>query len=530
MTNTNNKKIRQIAEMIENLGKPITIPVLNAQIPTIPKESNEPLALTPADQMKAYRSFVESLNANADYFMQGENILNEFMSEQPQVDEDIVEEDTLEETTTLFKILAKPGTRAPKVRDPSKPGQITKAAEYIPGGRPLLQYLHKYEKLADTTEWDYIGQGQRLQNKEFKSNPDNVLIIVGRHGVAYAKPDIAYIEKQQEKAAARGKSYDPKNDTNLRYRVVAFDKDLRVDNMLIPDEYEMETVTDPATGKQKQQVKRDPDSGEPIVAPGGDRSAERVRGKLSPDAPVTHRDMRRIGKPQGVDRQNPGNFFDMLRGAIGQITKVYVGSSSLMKSREFDASKWVHKDFKPGLVPPPETKFVLDPETGKQKKIAIPHIASPKTDVPGATRATGAVARDVMTGRQYLRGMRPATEEVLQALHPALDKLLPKAINKVNSDMAAAQSANKTEEADHLARTANDLQDALTALQSGSDYSNEALAHLGKVIEKTVASYTDASDTKALDSALSKLASQREGLPQFWRAFMANLTNPNMWI
>jgi len=522
---TQKDKIQKLAEMIENLGKIQPMPVIN-----IPSVAASPAVETSstADQMKAYRAFVESLNVNTEYFVYGEQILREFINQQTTVEEETVEEETLEETTTLFKILAKPGQRMPKKRDASKPGQILKTPEYLNGGKSLLQYLHRFEKLSDTTEWDFIGKGDRLQNQEFKNNPDNVLIIVGKFGVAYAKPDEKYILDKTEQAAQRGKEYDAKGDTNLRYRVVAFSKDMRVDNMLIPDEYETEDTVDPKTGKVTSKIKKDPDTGKPIVKV--DRSAERRRGKLSDNAPATSYNMKRVGIPDKYDSQNRENFFDLLRGAIGAIQKVYVGSSRLMKSREFEPSQWTHKEFKPEQIPGPVKKFVFNPETGKHdKEVVIKSISAPKKDVPGAVRSPGGVARDVVTGRAQERA-RPATSEVIQALHPALDKLLPKAIDKLQAEMSAAEAAGKGEDAARMSRTAGDLKDALAALHDPSpDYSNEALTDLGRVIEKTVAGYVDPKDEEAVNSTLKNLA-RRQGLPQFWRGFMNNLTNPDMWI
>jgi hypothetical protein len=515
----NSAKIKQLAEMIENLGKPVSIPVLNNNLVPVRTPATSG-AVTPSDQIRTYRAFVESLNANTAYFVAGEQILREFMESplEDVVEEEVMDEQILNESSSLFNILTEPGERTPGGKLISKP-------KFLPGGKPMLHYLHKYEGLSDATEWDYVPNKSRVQNMMFKKNADNVMIIIGQNGVAFAKPDKDYMDAKTQAYSAQGKSYDATRDTNLLYKVVAFQKDQRVDNMLITDEFEMEDVYNPKTGKYVKKVKRDPSTGKPIVLV--DRSAERKRGKLAPNATPT-RIVPRVGTPYEKDRQNPeGAFFDNLRAGdvIGAIKKVYIGTSHLAKSREFSPKSWMKKDFKPAPIPQPTQ--VYDPI--EKKKVSVGHIASVKQDIPGAMRLPGAVARGIKTGRAELRNIRPQTADVVAALHPAMEKLLPKALDKLRSEISAAQSANKEDEAQRLSRTAQDVQSAIDALNDqNTTYDHPALADLGRVIEKTVMSYTGG-DKDALDNALAALASKREGLPEFWRAFMSNLTDPDIW-
>ena len=102
-----------------------------------------------------------------------------------------------------------------------------------PGGQNLVRWLHNHDKLSNTADYDESPvKGQRIQWQMFKNSPDHFLIVSGSNGVVGIKPSKEHIDAGY---AQKGDKYNPSRDNSLPYQVVAFRKDQRVDNLLIPD-------------------------------------------------------------------------------------------------------------------------------------------------------------------------------------------------------------------------------------------------------------------------------------------------------
>lgn len=533
MSKLSKEKFQALAEMIDQLG--------NKQAQTVPKQTNTTIdPLSASDQLRSFRMFIESFNANEQFLLAGQEILENFLANETEV----LDEEEIEEATTLDKVL----------RQNYKAG----ADPLTKGGKSLINYIHKFERVADTAEWDSVGTGrsQRVQLKLFKSSPDTLMIIKGDRGVAFAKPDKAYIDRKTKEYADKGKFYDSSGDTHLRYKVIAFSNDnVRLDNMLIPDEYETEIVN----GKE---VDKKDANGNKIIKV--DNSFRRKRGLLSPTAPASTITIRRAGTPNEPDRQNPENFFDQLRKEIGNIRGTYIATSRMGGLKPDDAKKF-KKQFEPQPIPKPGLEKVFDPETGTEKAVKVPYISAPKPDeltlkpttvkratswqprrtaygepevVPGTIRKAGGIAKDVsgermqrrteFTPGQFTTTAAHGAENVVKSLHGALDSILPRGIEKLNAQVTSLRGAGQHDDADSIDDLKKKIQASSAALHDTPiDFNSEPMHDLMRAVSRTVASYTKPSDTYEVMRLLQR--KNPEAVKQFWSEFLNKMDNPDLW-
>jgi hypothetical protein len=155
------------------------------------------------------------------------------------------------------------------------------------GGQNLVRWMHRRHGLSNDANLEPAPFSERLLWKQFKSNPDNFVIVTAENGVAGIKPDKKFIDARTKEFARKGKQYNPGGDSTLPYQVIAFTDD-------------------------GQQV--DP---ELLRAPPED--GEDYRDARDPTV------MRaRMGKHSGKDMQNPYNVFNLLAEQIGSLRTVYI--------------------------------------------------------------------------------------------------------------------------------------------------------------------------------------------------------------
>jgi len=217
--------------------------------------------------------------------------------------ETIVEEELLDEST-LSKMLGKQK-----------------------GGQNLVRWMHNKHKLSNEANLVPAPFSERLLWKEFKSNPDNFVIVSASDGVAGVKPYEKFIKDRTEEFRKKGKEYNPAGDSTLPYQIIAFTDDGQ--------------QVDPALLRQ------------PTVP--GEEPEQR-----HPDPTVMKA---RMGKITGKDMQNPNNTFNLLADQIGTLRTVWVASGGVerdkMKKRadmkvdpelgEMDAIKKIFKRVRPVL-------------------------------------------------------------------------------------------------------------------------------------------------------------------------------------
>lgn len=181
-----------------------------------------------------------------------------------------------------------------------------------PGGKNLITWLHSKFGLSATATWNSHPPGKlRMQMKMFKENPDQFVVVSASQGVAAIKPDEKHIAQRKQKDP----DYNPAGDNTLKYEVVAFKKDERVDNLIVsadkpnPAEFKTKIYKKGEENPEYQQALKDWTA---------------KHGKtLSPDAVPTKTSIRG-GVPGKKDTQNPNNFFDNLEQVLGRIQAIYV--------------------------------------------------------------------------------------------------------------------------------------------------------------------------------------------------------------
>ncbi len=156
------------------------------------------------------------------------------------------------------------------------------------GGQQLVRWLHRKHKLGNEAELEPVKFNKTLMWKQFKSNPDNFVIVSGEGGVAGIKPSQAHIDAMTKKFAKAGKEYNPAGDSTLPYQIIAYTDD-------------------------GQQV--DPELLRPQQEP-GEEPAER---DVDPTVQKA-----RMGKNIGSDILNPNNTFRLLNDQIGPIHTVWI--------------------------------------------------------------------------------------------------------------------------------------------------------------------------------------------------------------
>ena len=243
-----------------------------------------------------------------------------------------------------------------------------------PGGQNLVRWLHNHDKLSNTADYDETPvRGQRIQWQMFKENPDHFLIVSGSNGVVGIKPSKEHIDAGY---AQKGSKYNPSRDNNLPYQVVAFRKDQRVDNLLIPD---------PEDPRRKKVL--NPDAAPTIIT---------ARG----------------GVPSVPDPRGTHNIFDQMKEAIGSLQTIYIASRRSENIPKRDVKGYV-RDYKSGNVP--EKSISGGPRSQHDRAI----------DMPGSVER-GKLARRRPTAQSY--NLQHEMQKIIRKLGPSLRRIADQAI------------------------------------------------------------------------------------------------------
>jgi hypothetical protein len=165
------------------------------------------------------------------------------------------------------------------------------------GGQRLVQWLHRRHKLANEADLVPAPFSERLLWKEFKSNPDNFVIVSAVGGVAGVKPHEEFIKKRTAEFAKKGRTYNPSGDSTLPYQIIAFTDDGE--------------QVDPNLLRQPTEPGEEPEERHP------DPTVMRAR----------------MGKISGKDMQNPYNTFNLLADQIGALKTVWVASGAIERDK-----------------------------------------------------------------------------------------------------------------------------------------------------------------------------------------------------
>lgn len=408
--------------------------------------------------------------------------------------------------------------------------------------KALAQWLHKYDNVSATAEWDRVAKGaDRVYLMLFKSSPDHFMVIKGPRGVAAVRPDLTSFQAKVDAAQKQGKTYKPDRDTKLKYQIVAFSNGMRVDNMLIPDEYE--TEIDPTTGKEKVKTEIAPHPWKagktyekPVVKV--DRSAERKRGVLNPLAPATVVTMYRAGRLRVPEPTQ--NFFDMLKGAIGRSMKgedldAYISSSRAGGFKGDAASAWISK-YEAGEIPS-KGEFITDPEKGEpvastDRPVRVWDPESQKwvmsTTAPGE-RIPGATERELAAKRKEPAPFTPGkfiTQEpgknVTQAMRPLITRLLKRKMGEMNKMALRYTEGGNRKEASSLLDKMDKIDQMQVALDTSKpNWASLPLRKLTVIANATIDKYTTP-ETK--NQVVSDLMSRRPAaMQEFLNNFLDHL-------
>jgi len=403
--------------------------------------------------------------------------------------------------------------------------------------RALAKWLHKYDNVSATAEWDQIAKtADRIYMMLFKASPDHFMVIKGPRGVAAVRPDLKDFTAKIKSAQERGKSYNPERDTKLQYQVVAFSEGMRVDNMLIPDEYE--TEIDPATGKEKVKTETVPHPKnpnktyeKPVVKV--DNSAARRRGNLNPMAPATVVTMTRAGRPYTPELTQ--NFFDLLKSAIGRDIKgsdleLYVSTSRAGGLKGDAAKAWIGK-YQAGKIPG-KGEYISDPEkgeivatTGKPVRVWDPQAQKwiQSTTVPGE-RIPGGTEREIATKRKETPPFTPGKfvtkepgRDIAQQLSPLLVKMLQRKMGEMQKMAMRYTEGGNRKEAQNLLNKMDKIDQMQIALDTSKpNWATTPLRKLTTIANQTVDSYTTPKDKEEVVKDLM----QRK--PSAMKEFMYN--------
>ena len=156
------------------------------------------------------------------------------------------------------------------------------------GGQQLVSFLHKKHKLSNEAELEPVKFNKDLLWSQFKSNPDDFVIVSGENGAAGIKPSKKHFDDYVSGKLAKGQVPNPGRNSSLQYQIVAFTDDgERVDPELLRPK--------PEAGEEPEQRDSDP-------------TVMRAR----------------MGKNIGSDLQNQNNTFRLLNDQIGPINTVWV--------------------------------------------------------------------------------------------------------------------------------------------------------------------------------------------------------------
>jgi hypothetical protein len=208
--------------------------------------------------------------------------------------EELIESIMINESSTLTQMLGDPETGLSQTQRKS--------------GQYLIRFLHRRNKLSAEAPYEKHNISLRLMNQEFKSNPDNFVILVYRDGMAAVKPDKKHIERMSKAAAQRREEYNPARDNTMPFQILAYKGGEEVN----PELFRLSGDDD--------EVDRD----------------------------VDPRVMRaRMGIPNRPDPRAP-NTFDLLREQLGTLEQMWIARGAVdrekMSSRRPDVSKNLNLD------------------------------------------------------------------------------------------------------------------------------------------------------------------------------------------
>lgn len=99
---------------------------------------------------------------------------------------------------------------------------LGKSSKRSKGANTLISLMHKNHKLDNDAILNTYPYSTRMFWKQFKSNPDQFMILKGANGVAAIKPSLESFNKRKKAKEAKGGVYNPEEDTYLQYQVVAY--------------------------------------------------------------------------------------------------------------------------------------------------------------------------------------------------------------------------------------------------------------------------------------------------------------------
>jgi hypothetical protein len=165
------------------------------------------------------------------------------------------------------------------------------------GGQKLVHWLHRKHQLSNEADLVEAPFDRRVLWKEFKSHPDNFVIVAGTNGVAGIKPYKKYIDDMTAAFAKKNKQYNPAGDSRVPYQIIAFTDDgQQVDPELL-----------------KPKVKDD----EKDELPYSDPTVMKAR----------------MGLHHGRDTQNPDNAFNLLAEQIGKLITVVIAKGGVEREK-----------------------------------------------------------------------------------------------------------------------------------------------------------------------------------------------------
>lgn len=363
------------------------------------------------------------------------------------------------------------------------------------GGQRLVQWLHRKHELGNDAELTPASFDERLMWKQFKSHPDDFVIVSARNGVAGIKPSAGYIKHMQERYAKKGKTYSPANDPHLKYQIVAFTDDgQQVDTALL-------------------QQRPDPNAPEPSDT-----------AYVTDDPTVIKA---RMGKHNGRDTQNADNVFNLLAEQIGDLITVYIsgfenvkdgpaptGSAERTKLAHRTVNDRFKKDYaaddeykrhvkqrRSGVIPPDHAPAVV-PSRMDPSKIKKPRISQNKTgfdklrfskptddeqmDESGnqtdfapdvAAKSPPKLSRDaakydnmpVPVKQDTTMSNSAALNKVFKRVRPVLKTLANQALAKINNTMRRAIEGGNFENVQKFAKAGENLQNFLARLDTNAD-------------------------------------------------------------
>jgi hypothetical protein len=169
---------------------------------------------------------------------------------------------------------------------PKEKSTLARRIGGMKGGQRLIRHLHKIHKLSNEAELEPVRFKESLLWGQFKSNPDDFIIVSGQNGVAGIKPSQKSVDRYIKMKKDKGQEPNLAGaGAAINYQIIAFTSDGE--------------QVDPAS----LQVQGDPDK------------------PKDPDPTVIGS---RMGKTIGQDMQNSDNTFSLLNDKIGPITTIWL--------------------------------------------------------------------------------------------------------------------------------------------------------------------------------------------------------------